>query len=328
MAEFPGSNDVHVDALLTNISVGYKNLAYLAERLFPVVLVQKRSDIIPKFRKSDWFRDQAKELTEREAAPVGGYNVDLDDTYYCREYGMGHFISDARRANTDTPLDADRYGTEFVTDKLLLRKERQFASKFWKTGVWGTDKSGGVDFTKWSEYATSHPITDLRAYVRAVRQATGGLNPNKLVLGDLVFDTLADHPDILERIKYGAGAAAPATVTPNLIAQLVGVETVEVGLSMYTASPMGTDESSVVYTPNWGNSALLMFVAPRPSLFTPSAGYTFVWSTVLGGPRYIKRRRDPESDKGWLVEGYEFYDQCGVAPDAGLFMYEAAEEGV
>jgi len=324
-AEQPGSGDVHVDQLLTNVSVGYKNQFYIADQIFPAVLVQKRSDIVPKYGKSAWFRDEAKELGEREPPPVSGYNVDVSDTYYCREYGFGHFIGDARRDNTDNPFDAVRDGAEWVTDKLMLKSERMFVTDFWKTGVWGTDEVGGADFTKWSTYASSTPIVDLRGWVRTIRRSLGGLTPNTLVLGDLTFDTLADHPNLLDRIKYSSSSSSPALVTTNLIAQLIGIERVLIGQSLYTDDPEGTAEASVTYTPLWDDDALLLYVAPRPSLFTPSAGYTFVWRTAFGGPRYIKRRRDPISDKGELIEGFEFFDQKGVATDAGLFISDAVD---
>jgi len=322
--EQPGAGDVHVDAPLTNISIGYKNPEYIAGMIFPLVLVQKRSDIVPEFYQSAWFRDEAQQLTEREAPPVSGYNVNTSDTYYCNEYGIGHFISDARRANQDIPFDAYRDGTEWVSDKLDLRRERHFVANFWTTGVWGTDEVGGVDFTKWSTYASSTPIQDMRDYMRVVRRATGR-TPNKLILGDLTFDVLADHPNLLDRIQYGSGSDSPAIVTPNLIAQVLGIETVLVGTSVYTADEEGTAESSVTYTANWDDDALLLYVPDRPSLFAPAAGYTFVWQTAFGGMRFIKVRRDPQSDKGDLVEGMEYWDMKVTAANAGLFMSDAVD---
>ncbi len=321
----PGSEDVHVDGLLTSMSVGYKNLFYIADGIFPNVLVPKRSDIVPKYGKSAWFRDEAKQLAEREPPPVGGYNIDVTDTYYCREFGYGHFIGDARKANTDNPFDAVRDGTNWVSDKILLSKERSFVTDFWKTGVWVTDMTGGVDFTKFSDYANSTPIQSLRKFSRTIRRLLGGLAPNTLVLGDLTYDVLADHPSLLDRIKYSSSSDSPAMVTPNLIAQLIGLQRVMIGLSLYTASPAGTAEASVVYTPLWDDDALMLYVAPRPSLFNPSGGYCFVWRTAFGGPRYVKRRRDPISDKGELIEAFEFYDFKGVALDAGLFMSDAVD---
>jgi hypothetical protein len=323
--DMPGSGDVHVNMLMTNMSVGYINTLYIAGALFPTVMVVKRSDIIPWYTKSAWFRDEAQELSEREAAPISGYGVDTSHTYFCREYGVGHFIGDARRANTDQPFDADRDGTRWVTDKMLMKEERLWVNNFWKTGVWGTDRQGTVDFIKWSLYATSNPLLELRGDMRTIRRALGGLNANTLVLGDLTFDVLADHPILLDRIKYGASSTEPAMVTPNLIAQLLGLARVPVGLSMYTASPEGTSEGSVSYAPNWDDDAWLAYVAPNPGLFVPSAGYNFVWKTAFGGPRYIKRRRDPVSDKGDLVECYQYMDPKVIAADAGLFLSDAVD---
>ncbi len=321
----PGSGEVHVDQLLTDVSVGFINTVYIANLWFPMVLVVKRSDIVPKYTKSAWFRDEAKELGEREAPPVSGYNVDVTDTYYCREYGIGHFIGDARRANTDLPFNADRDGARWVTDKMLMKEERLVVSGFWKTGVWGADKVGGTDFTKWSTYATSTPIQDLRGFGRTIRRGLGGLAPNTAIFGDLTWDVLADHPDFLDRIKYGSGSDSPAMVTPNLVAQLLGYQRVLVGASVYTASPEGTAEASVTYTPNWDDDGWLGYVAPRPGLFNPTAGYNFTWKTAFGGPRYIKNRRDPLSDKGQLIEAFQFMDHHVCAKDAGLFMSDAVD---
>jgi len=321
----PGSGEVHVNELLTDISVGYVNLVYIAGQWFPQVLVMKRSDIVPKYGKSAWFRDEAKELGEREPPPVSGYNVEVDDTYYCREYGIGHFIGDARRANTDLPFDADRDGARWTTDKILMKEERLVVTGFWKAGVWGLDKTGGVDFTKWSSFATSTPIADMRSFGRSVRRGLGGLTANTMIYGDLTWDVLSDHPDFLDRIKYGSSSDSPAMVTPNLVAQLLGYKKVLVGVSMYTASPEGTAEASVVYTPNWDDKAWLGYVAPRPGLFNPSAGYNFVWKTAFGGPRYIKSRRDPISDKGDLVEAFQYMDHHICAADAGCFIDDAVD---
>lgn len=322
----PGAGEVHADQLLTNVSIGYRNLTYIAPVLFPMVIVTKRSGIVPRYGKSAWFRDEAKELTEREAPPVSGYSANIDLHYFCRTYGMSHFIGDERKAQTDRPFDADADGTRWATDKVQLKEERLWAQKFLTTGVWEHEFAGTVDFTKWSTYATSTPISDLRTFMRAIRRSLGGMNPNTLALGDLTFDKLCDHPNFLDRIKYGAGSDAPAMVTTQLIAQLLGLSSVVVGYSVYTTDPEGTDEASVVYTSLWDDEAWLGYVARTPSLFNPSAGYKFTWQTFFGGPRYMKRRRDPLSDRGELLECFEHFDQCQTAADAGCYIGDAVDE--
>jgi hypothetical protein len=320
----PGEGDVHVDRLLTNMSIAYINDMYIAQRIFPVVPVNNRSDIVPRYDKSYWFRDLAKELGPTEAPPVSGYTVDNTMTYFCREYGIGHLVPDTVRANADSPYAPDYDGMTWLVDRLDMRREMAFVTDFWKTTVWTTDWVGGTHFTKWSSYATSTPIIDIRGAKRTVRRLIAR-QPNVLVLGDLTMDVLADHPSILDRIKFGASSAAPAMVTENLIAQLLGLEDVPVGTSIYTSDEEGTAEASVSYAAAWDDDALLLFRPNRPSLRTPAAGYNFVWKTVWGGQRFIRRRREPLGEKADLLEGFEWFDQKVTAADAGLFLSDCAD---
>ena len=55
----PTPRDLHVDQLLTQISIAFKNPSYIADQMFPMVPVRKQSDKIPKYDQSFWFRDQA-----------------------------------------------------------------------------------------------------------------------------------------------------------------------------------------------------------------------------------------------------------------------------
>jgi len=320
----PGYNDRHVDRPLTQMSIAYMNEMYIAKEIFPEVLVNNRSDIVPKYDQSYWFRDEVAELAPMQPAPLAGYEVDLTDTYFCRKYGLAHPIPDESRANTDQPFDVDRDGTEFLVDRVDASRERKFVTDFWKTSVWGTDWTGGTTFTKWSDYTDGTPIVDLRTAKRTMRRKIAR-NPNTFVMGDLTWDVLADAPDMLERIKYGSSDSAPAIVTPNLIAQLLEIEKILVGTSIYTASPEGTAEASVTYTADWDDDALLLYQPRRPSLRTPAAGYCFTWKNVFGTGRYIRRRREPLSEMGDLLEIYEYWNMKVTAANAGLFMVDAAD---
>lgn len=320
----PGANDVHVDALLTNMSIAYKNPFYIAREIFPEVLVLKQSDIVPKYRQSDWFRAQAKQLGPDEAPPVGGFQVDNTDTYFCHEYGVGYKLPDRVAENTDQPYDLQRDAVEWIVDQIDLSRENNFTSNFWTTGVWGTDKVGTSDFTKWSTYASSTPISDIRGFRRTIRRKIAR-NPNKMVLGDLTWERLEDHPDFLDRIVAGSSAANPAVVNLNLVAQLFELEKVLVGYSINTASPEGTAEGSVVYSAMWDDDAFLFYAPNAPSLKTPAAGYTFVWQTANRGSRFIRKRRDVLSEKAWLIEGFEFFSLKVTSSAAGLFISDAVD---
>jgi hypothetical protein len=317
----PLAKDVHVNKPLTNILIGYHNSAYIADEIFPNVVVNKQTDIIPAIKKSAFFRDEAATpLGEAETAASIGYEVDTSATYYCDRYGARHFISDDRRVNEDDPFDSDREASMLVTDKLAMRREKAWVADFWKKSVWTTDVTGGTTVNKWSDYGSSSPIENMRTYRRTIRRLLGR-NPNTLVLGDLTYDVLVDHPDILERIIYTERGIA----TEQLLSALFNVDRVLVGESVSTATAEGVAEASVSYTANWDDDALLMYVAPRPSIWEPSAGYTFVWNTGLGnGMQWVRKYRNEEI-LGDFIEVRSYFDQKATVADAGVFFSDIVD---
>jgi hypothetical protein len=69
----PTQNQVHVDAILTNISVAYfqQNQNFIATRVFPVVPVSKQSDKFFTYTKNDWFRDEAQRRADATESAGG-----------------------------------------------------------------------------------------------------------------------------------------------------------------------------------------------------------------------------------------------------------------
>ena len=160
----PLASDVHVDKMLTNVLVGTTNEYYIADQIFPVVLVDKQTDIIPQVDQSHFFRnDLSTPGAEGDVAPEIGYKVTTSLTYLCKLYHGRHFISDERRVNEDNPFNSDRDGALLVDQALRIQRERNFISNFWAASKWTTDVTGGTTVTKWSDYGTSTPIEDIRA---------------------------------------------------------------------------------------------------------------------------------------------------------------------
>jgi hypothetical protein len=295
----------------------------IADLIFPAVMVDKQSDIIPQYDQSHWFRDEAREWVPGADLHESGYTLTNSSTYFCIGYQIAKKIPDHVRANADGAYsDLDRTATEWVTSRLAIRRERSFVSDFWKTGVWGTDVTGTTSFTKWSDYGASDPIIDIKQTGRrTIRRNSGGLAPTTLVLGDLTRDVLVDHPDFVDRIKY----TQAGVVDEVLLAGLLGVSRVLVGESVYTADEEGTAEASVTYTANWDDDALLLYVPAAPSLLLPSAGYTFFWRPLTGGGmQYIRTIRDTKRMTD-IISGHSFYDQKAIATGCGYFFSDAVD---
>jgi hypothetical protein len=323
----PTPSDVHVNQPLTNISIAYiqDDAEFICDKVFPNVPVLKQSDRYFSFDKDNWFRTEAQPRGLSEESAGSGFTIDSTPNYFANVQAIHKDIDDQLLANQDNPLDLDMAATMFVSRQLLLRREKDWATKYFATSIWTGglkanatqgDLVAGTDFTAWST-AGSNPITDIRAQMIAVKQVTG-FKPNTFVMGEQVWLILQDHPEFLDRIKY----TQRGIVTPELFASVLGIEKVLIaGAVQNTAKEGATNALSFIF----GKNALLCYAAPAPSLMMPSAGYTFSWTGYLGaganGNR-IKRFRiqHKNSDR---VEGEMAYDQKVVAADLGAFFSNA-----
>jgi len=310
----PTTNDVHVDAILTNISVAYiqDQGNFIANQVFPSVPVEKQSDKYFKYTKGDWFRDEAQLRAPSTESAGSGYSLSTD-TYSTSVYAFHKDVDDQVRANADNPLNPDRDATTFVTQRMLLRQEIDWNTNYFTTSIWDTDVVGGTDFTVWSNYTSSDPIEDIETGKSTMLTNTGFM-PNTLVLGYDVFRQLRHHPDIVDRIKY-TSSEVPAE---GILSRLFGVDRVLVTRGIKNSGAEGAADS---FAQIHGKNAALYYVAPSPGLLTPSAGYQFAWRGVSDGMGQnigISRFRMPEL-RADRIEAQMAWDYKVVSTDLGYF---------
>lgn len=317
----PTQSDLHVNVPLTNVSIAYlqQSSAYISDKIFPKVPVKKQSDLYWKYSKSDWRRTDVARRAPSTESPGVGWNMDTDQ-YFAHVYAVHKDIDDQLRSNADSNFNLDRDATEFITNQMLLKRDIDWNSRYFTTGVWGTEKTGGTDFTKWSD-SGSDPVTDVAELVLEFRRQTG-FAPNKMVIGAEVLLYLKQHPDIIDRIKY----TQKGIVTEDLIATLFNVDELYTSYATVASGPQIPDASAQDAAASYDfiantKSILLAYAPSGPSLQTPSAGYTFTWNGYLGGNSQgikVKRFRMEHiaSDR---VEAEMTYDMKVVCPDLGVF---------
>lgn len=328
----PTRGDVHVNTPLTNISVAYLQDSnnFVADRVFPNIPVTKQSDLYYLYDRGYFNRDEMEERAPGTESKGGNYVVETDTPYFAKVYSFHHDIPDQRRANADTALEPDREATELVTHKGLIKRERLWADRYFSfndttnTSVWtqtryGWDGSGSQQTNQvraWGDDAST-PIEDIRAGRTAVLESTG-FEPNTLVLGQKVYDTLQDHPDIVDRVKYGQTSPGPALVDVPELQALFKIPRIFIMKAIVNTADEGiTNSHSFI----GGNHAMLVYSAPNPGLMTPTGGYTFSWTGYLGaqaqGQRIKRFRMDQlESDR---VEIDMAFDQKLISADLGYF---------
>jgi hypothetical protein len=323
----PTNRAVHVDTALTNISVAYMQTAshFIAGQVFPNVPVQKQSDRYFVFDRGSFNRDEAELRAPGTESAGGGYELDNTPTYFANVYAYHHDVPDQVRSNADTVVDPDRAASELVTHKMLIRREKSWASRYFTSGVWGTDITGvaatptGAQVLQWND-ANSDPIGDIRKGRTAMLEQTGFM-ANTLTLNQHVMDALVDHPDIVDRVKYsgGVGNNNPARVNSQALAGLFEVDRILVSRAIVNGANQGAaEDSSFVF----GKNALLTFAPATPSLMQPSAGYTFSWQGYMGQTNafgFATSRFRMDHLKSDRIEAEMAWDQKVVAADCGYF---------
>jgi hypothetical protein len=317
MPSNPQAGDVHVNAPLTNISIAYAQGAgaFVATEIFPVIPVAKQGDKYFIYSREDWLRAEAQKRAPSTESAGAGWNV-TTDSYFAELYALHQDVDDHQRTNADAPLDMDRDATEFITEQTLLKRELDFMSTHFTTSVWTGSTSGGdiTPTTKW-DAAAGLPIAEIKAQMRSVQSKTGR-KPNRLVLTPAVWDAITENADVRDRIKY----VQRDVMTTDIFAALLGIERVIVAEGIVNSAAEGATESTDFIINS--DQALLLYANPRPSLRTPSAGYTFVWNALFGagggaGMRIKRFRMDHlNSDR---IEGEATWDHKVVAAELGAF---------
>lgn len=327
----PTVSDIHIQAALTDISVAYaqEQGLFVAERVAPVIPVAHQADKFFTYTKADWLRSDARKRAPGTESAGGGFRVSTDN-YYSERVAVHMDVSDPERANADPAVNLDADATEYVTQQVLLAEEKDFvtiamsSASGWDGASSSTNMTGQANpssttsnFRQWNDVAST-PIEDIRGEITTVAKNTGR-KPNTLVLGAQVWTALADHPDLLDRIKY----TQTGVIGPELLASVLGLNKVEVMWITNDTSVEGSTASSYSFVA--GKNALLAYVEQSPGPRKASALYCFKWTGPVGTPAQgvrIKRFRveEKESDR---VEGESWYVYKQVASGLGA-MFAAA----
>lgn len=328
----PTLQSVHVDRPLSNISVAYlqEDNDYIADKVFPIVPVQKQSDRYFLYKKGQFFRDVATLRAPATESAGGGYDLDNTPSYFCDVYAWHQDVDPMVRANSDVPLDADRDATIWVTQILAIKREVVFLSNYFTTGKWtGSTTAGDITpGTKW-DVGNSTPIEDIEAQQFSIKKLTAKW-PNRLVLGTNVYKALKNHDEFLQRIKYTQRGVVTADIIASVLAPPNQPEASSAGdfkviVAAAVKNTAAEGQADTMAFAATSTDALLAYANPNPGILQVSAGYIFTWVPVAGYLARIKQIPMP-----WLgtdnsgqptirIEGEMSLACKQVATDAGAY---------
>ena len=279
-------SSVHIDQPLTNLTLAYVQSqdAFIADKVFPVVGVDKQSDKYYKYDRAEMNRTgNVKALAPRTEVERIGMSVS-SDSYFADVYGLGMDFDEQTLANEDAALDIRSAGAQTLTGQLLVHREKQFADTFFKADVWGTTTTPS---TLWSAASGATPIKNVTDAARTIQLKSGGFRPNTMVVGRNVHDALINHADILKRIGLEAGGstANPALATRAMLARIFEVENYYVMEAVQNDrnEDLGTETDANEFNSFiGGNHAMLCYTPSAAGTMSPAAGLTFAWNNLPG----------------------------------------------
>lgn len=292
---------VYQDPLLTDVSVRYSNKSLIAEQVFPIVNVPRRTGVYFVYDKANLRSPQSSVRTDLSRANRVKFAMTKTAYGPLLEHALEAGVPKDEADEQDAPLDLKIDATITVTDKILVEKELALAVFMNSTSniTNNTTKSGT---SQWSDFTNSTPFVDIQSARTGMMQNT--VVPNAFVMGQYVWDQLKNHPDLLDRVKY----TQLASLTTEILATLFEVSTVLIGNGAYNNSNEGASDSMTYI---WPKSAWLMYITPTPGIRQVTGGYTL----TLAGGRYVDTW-DEQDKKATFVRYNDYYIQKVIAQEA------------
>jgi len=307
------SKDLHIDKVLTNVMLGYRPMGMIADLLFPIVPVDKQSDIILETNRGDVLR--AKQTRRSPGAEATRVEDDFgSSTYYAHNYAIKRSVTMEDKANADAGVMTNKIigKAERCADDIFLDWELRVSTKV--TNPANVGSSSAVT-SGWS--GAGDPIGDINQGIDNVHYANGVPKSGiKITFGPNAWDSFRRDPnvrDLILGVDNGGGY-------PNAeqVKTLLDVGDVNVGDSFENTSEKGQTENIEAI---WDDHVLIHWTPDRPSIDRPSFAYTFRWvNSSLPGPLAVVRHPFDSRKGSEEVEVGLYQDEKITQPEYGFLL--------
>lgn len=302
----PTVQKVHIDKVLSNISMGYKNEQFIADQVFPSLPVNKQSDKyyvygMERFRVHNDLRAPGTEANEIDWTLS-------NDQYFCEGHALRHPIPIEEEQNADEEFNLQSDATELLTEGILLNKEVDAAARVLDPDTYPSTHVvtlGTATIPKWSD-PNSDPVRDVQK-AKEIMHRTAGIRPNVMIMSEPVLSVLKLHPRLIDIVKY----VQRGIVSEELLATAFGVKKLLVGSALKSevtnpgqAAPGSVEPLDYI----WGNNVVLAYIAPKPGRKKVSLGYSFMWNKDGNGPVQVRKWWE-QGRKATIIEAERWYSQ-------------------
>ncbi|PIQ08122.1 MAG: hypothetical protein COW71_13605 [Ignavibacteriales bacterium CG18_big_fil_WC_8_21_14_2_50_31_20] len=307
----PGTLDARriVDPVLTQLARGYSNSGLVADKLFPLVSVNKEGGKIPQFTK-EAFKIYNTERAIRANSNRINPNVNTSIDFVLTEHDLEYPL-DYREINEDM-LNLKMRATNVVTDAIALRKEKLCADIAQNPTNFAATNKVTLAAADQFNASTSDPIATIDSARSAVRSQIAK-NPNVIVMSNDVFVALKNHPAITDKVKY----TQHAVITAELLRLLLQFDALYVASSVY-------ESDAGVLQDVWNDTVVIAYVpearssngVEKRSFYEPSFGYTLQMKNYPLVDTY------DEKGKVKIVRNTDLFVPKIVGADAGFLIID------
>jgi hypothetical protein len=308
----PEPKAMHRDAVLSNLSIKYRNQDMIWPLVMPIIKVEKRSDIYYEYNKEDSFRLVDDRMSPKSLANEADWGV-AEKNYSVKDHGLGDWLAQEAINNADNPLQPEIDTNDFLNMCLDTAQEKRVVDIIFNANSYPVgNKVQLTSNDRWGQ-SSDDPIGDVMAALDACL-----MEPNTLVFGSDVWKVFRALPEIVTACKALAGVTLnDGMVSTEEVAKLFEVERVLVGRGRYNTANPGQTMS---LTRLWGKHFAALHVNPSPGIKSITFGGTFCETL-----RFTARDFDPK--RGVLGSHYIRpawnSDEKVIASDCGYFIEDA-----
>ncbi len=294
------AKSLHIDKVLTQMAMGYRSEGMIADMIFPIVIVDKQSDIYLEADRAGITRQKKTNRTPGTEARR------VDDsfgsaTYFARNYAIKRAITIEDKANTDPGMIFARAEAkaQLCIDDINLDYEIRVATLV--TTAANVGSSASVS-SAWS--GAGDPIGDINTAIDNVRYANG-VRPNRLTFSPEAWDSF--RRDTTARNLINGTNNGGGFLNEDQVRNLFNVEQVLIGGMFQNTGAEGQSENLQAI---WGDSVLVSYAPNAPTVERPSFGYAFRWQQAnLPAPLVAERHPYDSRKKAEEVEVGMYQDE-------------------
>lgn len=314
--------NVHVNVPLTQLARRYSAAAagFVADIVCPRLTVAKESDKYYVWDKGPFFGAGDDIDLDLKADRTPTRRVEFahsTEEYFCEERALAFDLSPREKRNADSQLRLQQNKQEGTLIRLNLLRERRIARVLQDSDTTGGELDASADSAsaaRWDAAATT--FANIRGDIIGAKQKVRdliGINPNAIVIPLKAAEGLtatAFYGDVVRWTVNTGEAPNLKRFTDDIVlpSSLFGLRVIVAGAMRDVAAEGATFDSDEV----WGEIARVLYLAPGPSMETPSVAYTF--QATPPTTRQWKEN-DPELDVFEVGNGV--IDEKVCAPEAG-----------